>query len=878
MRAFLTRLLGLFRRARAERDLAAELESHLQLHIDDNLRAGMTPAEARRQALLKLGGLEPVKENWRDRHGFPGVENLVRDLRHAARMTLRNPGFTAAAILTLALGIGANTAIFSVTDALLLKSLPVQNPDKLVIFAGWDPGIHSWMYNYTWRELQELRRRLASFAGITSSWTADRSGAFVNGRADEERTHIGIVSGNYFQVLGVAPVIGRSFDDREPAAVISHAYWERQFALAPDVLGRTLAMNGTVLTIVGVAPRAFTGDTVGQPVDVWIPAALAPRAVSRWPQRLEFNPLRIIARLRPGVTARQAEAETRPVYNQLSRELRLGPGQSAPSHDGVFLLPEGQGISRPRQHYQRPIVILTIVAGLVLLIACANTANLFLTRSEARRKEIAVRLALGAGRGRIMRQLLLESIVIALPAGAAGLALAWWSTGALAQLARYGPWAVDLTLAPDARMLAYTAGLCILTSIVFGLAPALAATNVELYTAVKGAINGPGRFRLGKSLVVVQVALSLVLLIGAGLFVRTLHNLKSQDLGFERAHLLVVRTDTGPRPPAPASDVFAQIARIPGVRSVSSSHFGLLMNAVFIEISVPGYVARSPADAIVGADQITPRYLETLGMRLLAGREFTEQDMQDPPGRMRVALVNESMARRFFGRTDVVGRRFKWDRDTDVEIVGVVRDAAYSSLRDRSAAMVYMPEGSDWQDLTDVCLILRTTDDSPGLVRRVREELHAVAPDVTIHSVDWMDAAIDQSLAIERMVAWMAGLFGALALVLACVGLYGVMSYVAARRTGEIGIRVSLGATPAGITRLVLGDALLLAIAGVALGVPAVFIASRSVAGLLFGIGGTDGLTIAGSAALLLAVTMAAAWLPACRASRIDPMQALRSE
>jgi len=877
MRAFLVRLLGLFRRSGSEFDFDAELQSHLQHHIDDNLRAGMSESEARRQALLKLGGVDSVKENWRDRRGFPGVESLVRDVRHAVRMLARNPGFTAAAALSLALGIGANTAIFSVADAMLLRSLPVQNPGELVIFAGWDPGIHTWMYNYTWRELQELRRRLSSFSGITSSWTTDRPGVLVNGRVDETRTHIGIISGNYFQVLGVAPVIGRSFDDREPAVIISHTWWERHFALAPDVLGRTLVMNGTVLTIVGVAPRSFTGDQVGQPMDLWIPAAMAPRAVSRWPQRLESNPLRIIARLRPGITARQAEAEARPVYSQLARELRLGPGQSAPSHGGIFLLPEGQGISRPRAHYQRPIIILTIVAGLVLLIACANAANLFLTRSEARRKEIAIRLALGAGRGRIMRQLLLESIVVALPAGAAGLVLAWWGTGALAQVARYGPWAVDLNLTPDTRMLFYTAILCVLTGILFGLAPALAASKVELYAAVKGAVNGPGRFRLGKSLVVVQVALALVLLFGAGLFVRTLHNLKSQDVGFQHDHLLVVRTDPGPRPQQPASDVYAQLGRIPGVRSVSASHFGLLLTAVFIEVNVPGYVARTPADSVVAADQITPRYLETLGIQLAAGREFTAQDMSDHP---RVAVVNESMARRFFGRTDVVGRRFNWGEPSDppLEIVGVARDAAYSTLREHSAAMVYLPDETDWQDLSDACLILRTAGDVPGLAGRVREELRVLAPGLTVHSIDWMDAEMDQSLAIERMVAWMAGLFGALALVLACVGLYGVMSYVAARRTSEIGIRVSLGATPFSITRLVLGDALFLAIAGIVLGVPAVLIGSRYIGALLFGIRGSDAATMVGSAVLLLAVATAAAWLPAWRASRMDPMKALRSE
>jgi predicted permease len=878
LRAFFARLGGVVGSRRRERELAEELESHLRLHIDDNLRAGMSPTEARRQALIRLGGVEAVKESWRDQRGFPALERLGRDFLHAIRMARRNPGFTAVAVTSLALGIGANTAIFSVTDALLLKTLPVEKPEHLVVFAGWDDAIHQWMYFFEYREFDELRRRTRSFAGMAATWAVDRSGVLANGRVDEGPAHIGIVSANYFAVLGVAPAMGRSFGEGEAAAVISYGYWRRRFSLAPDVLGRTVGMNGRVLTIVGVAPRRFTGDMVGQPVDLWIPVTMAPQALARWPS-LENSSVRVIGRLKPGVAAKQAEAEARAVYRQIAREI----GSAAESPDGLALLPEARGISRPREHFERPLVILTIVAGLVLLIACANVANLLLARSEARRREIAVRLALGAGRARVVRQLLMESVVLALLAGAAGLPLAQWGTSGLARLARAGPWAVDLNLAPDARMLAYTAGLSLLTGLLFGLAPALAASRVALHAVIKGAPDGPVGFRLSKLLVVAQVGLSLVLLIGAGLFVRTLDNLKSQDLGFDREHLLLVRTDAGlsGRKGEALAELYAEaverVGHLAGVRSASAAGSGVMRPAAFASLTAPGTVTPPAAEWVVGADQIAPRYLPTLGIRLLAGRDVTDRDTAASPG---VAIVNEAMARRFYGRTDVVGRRLHWDGDppgSEMEIVGVVRDAAYGTLRDRGP-MMYVPYRQNLQILGSMCLAVRTSGEDPGIAARIRQELRAVAPGLQISGMDWVEDAMDQSLAIERMVAWIAGLFGGLALLLACLGLYGTMSYVAARRTHEIGIRVSLGATPMQAIRMVLGDALTLGLAGIAVGVPVALAGSRLVSGLLFGVGAADAATLAEAAVLLLAVVGAAAWLPAWRAATVDAASALRSE
>ncbi|HEX3742414.1 MAG TPA: ABC transporter permease [Bryobacteraceae bacterium] len=864
------------RRRRMNRAVAEDIESHIEEIADGLMETGVPEREARLRARREFGNAALLLEESRAVWGWVRLERALQDLRHGLRLMARNPGFTAIAVLSLALGIGANTAIFTVTDALLLKQLPVEKPERLVVFAGWDDSLRQWTYFFTYREFKELQRRMQSFSGIAASWTADRTNIVVNGAVDEAPTHIGIVSGNYFSVLGVRPAIGRSFAEDEPAAVISHSYWERRFGSRPDILGRTLGMNGVAVTIAGVAPDSFMGDSVGQPLDVWIPITLAPHALFRWSQKVDNNPVRLIARLKPQVAAGQAEAEAKVVYRQIAHELgRLASENPA----RLALLPEGQGISRPREHYRQPLAALTVIAGLILLLACANAANLLLTRSEARRKEFAVRLALGAGRGRIVGQLLVESLMLAVMSGAAGLALAWWGTAALMRLARTGPWAVELHLRPDGRVLAYTAALCLLTGVLFGLAPALSVSKVALYTAVKGAARTPGRFPLGRLLVVVQVGLSLILLMGAGLFVRTLRNLKSQDLGFDREHLLLVRTDAAAAGQGKAvADVYQEIARIPGVRSVSASHFGMLRPAVFINVTVAGHPMTKPADRVVAVDQITPRFLETVGMHLLAGREFTPRDMTDPP---RTAIVNQAMARRFFGTTDVVGRRFAWGEqasDSQLEIVGVIRDAAYNTLRNRSAAMIYMPEGADWQDISDATLVVRTATAIPGIGVQIRDKFRTLAPGVTVRSTDWMDDAIDQWLSTERMVAWIAGLFGALALVLACLGLYGMMSYVTARRTSEIGIRMSLGATPARVIRMVLGYALTLGVAGVVLGVPAALAESRLVTGLLFGVGAQDVATVAGAALIMLAVVVVAAWLPARRAASIDALKALRCE
>jgi predicted permease len=474
----------------------------------------------------------------------------------------------------------------------------------------------------------------------------------------------------------------------------------------------------------------------------------------------------------------------------------------------------------------------------------------------------------------------MESLLLALVGGAAGLALAWWGSAALAQLARSGPWAVELNLRPDARVLGYTAALCLLTGVLFGLAPALSVSKVALYTAVKGASKAPGRFRLGRLLVVVQVGLSLVLVMGAGLFVRTLRNLKSQDLGFEPEHLLLVRTNAAPPGhQKPSSDLYEEIGRIPGVRAVSASQFGIMRPAMFVDVTVPGRPLGKPADRIVAVDRIAPRFLETLGMRLVAGRDFTPRDMTESP---QAAIVNRSMALRFFGSMDVVGRRFTLQggqpSDPSIEIIGVVQDAAYNTLRNRGAVMIYMPQGADWQDVSDSTLVLRTAAALPGIAAQVREKLRALAPGVTVRSTDWTEAAIDQSLASERMVAWIAGLFGGLALLLACLGLYGMMSYVTARRTSEIGIRMSLGATPMRVIRMVLGYALTLGAAGLMVGIPAALVESRLISGLLFGIGAQDATTIAGAALVVMAVVVLAAWLPARRAATMDAMTALRCE
>jgi predicted permease len=902
-RAIQLRVRSLLRK-RLDGELDDELGYHLEMAIQDKVASGMDAGPARYEARRELGNATVYKERSREMFSFARIETVFQDVRYALRGLRKSPAFTTVAVLSLALGIGANTAIFSVLDALLLKPLPVRNPQQLVTLMRVDPA-RGQADNMSYPMFEKYRGLKQIFADVSALWNG-RVNVTVNGPGGGPEPgflRVGLVSGSYFSMMGVNAAAGRLFtadDDRipggHPVAVIGYRYWDRRFARAGDTVGRTITFANTTYTIVGVAAKGFTGEVVTEPADLWVPMAMESQV---WPDQpgLIGHPtsmwMHAIARLQPGVSAKLAEPSLQVTFQQLMRE-RAGAGASPQAlrlvaQQHLELRPAGNGFAVQREFLAQPLKVLMIIVALVMAIACANIANLLLARSAGRQREMAVRLSIGAGRWRIARQLLTESVLLAVMGGALGLLLARWGTNVLLALGASGRSPLHLEIRPDLRILSFTAALCLLTGILFGLAPAFRASKVSLTSALseRGAGTGRagGRFTLGKLLVIAQVALSLLLLIGAGLFTRTLTNLKSQDLGFTREHVLLFWISPPNKTPgAHMAKLFetvqARISAIPGVVSASPSRNGLLSGFVGIrQLSVEGYAQKADEDMGAQWSLVAPKFFDTVGMRLLLGRDFSVQDAEKAP---RVAIVNETMVRDFFQGQNPLGKRFGMGGDDEhgIEIVGVVQDSKYFSLRDKNVRMVYLPYHQDIGHLATnrMCLAVRTQGNLPGLAGRIRSEVLGSDSGLQVPSIDTIEEQVDATLVEERLIAVLSGFFGVLAVLLACLGLYGVMAYTAARRTNEIGIRMALGATRGEVLAMVLRESLLLVVAGIVIGVPATLAATRLISSMLFGINAADPVTIAGGAALMVAVAALAGFLPARRAARVDPMIALRYE
>jgi predicted permease len=817
---------------------------------------------------------------------------VFHDLRYALRMLRGSPGFSLAAILCLALGIGANTAIFSLVDAVLLKMLPVTKPEELVALgAMYDPSKFG---NFTHPEFEELRKRNHSLAGLLASCDFGSQNVRIDGKP-ELLGYAEIVSGNYFSVLGVKPLFGRTItedDDRTPGAhpviVISYGYWKSKFGSDPAVLGRIIQMRGTSFVIIGVAPSEFFGISVGHATAAWVPLMMqgqvTPGSVYLNDQHSTW--LELIARRKPGSSEQQVHAELSVLFPQIRKELIGTTRKWIPGENQIQVRSGSKGLEELRRRFSRPLQILMGAVGLVLLIACANVANLLLARATRRQREIAVRLAIGAGRVRLIRQLLTESVLLAAAGSVLGVCFAWWSGSVLVRMVSGGHQQIQLDLQPDLRVMTFAAAICLLTTILFGLAPAFRATRLNVNDALKdsaGAVGRSHRFGLGRVLIAVQIALSVLLVAGAGLFVRTLQNLKSVDLGFQRDNVLMVRFS--PRMagyqieqlPGLYTRIADRLNALPCVRvaSVAWAGFGW-GNSTTCCITVQGYAHRSDEDRAIRTERAGPGFFEAMGVPILLGRGFSIRDAGNAP---KVAIINETVARFYFPNENPLGKRFGWvdSKGPQVyEIVGVVRDSKYNQLREQTSRLVYFPALQDTTYLSTI--VVRSMGSPSQMSSAVRRELATIDSNLEIGDIATLAQLVDDNMIQERLVARLSGFFGLLALGLASLGLYGLMSYMVARRAGEIGIRMAFGAQQRNVLWLVMREVVALAVAGVALGIPAALATTRIAASMLYGLTAADPWVMSTAPAMMIAVALAAGYLPAQRAAQVDPMVALRHE
>jgi predicted permease len=819
-------------------------------------------------------------------------DEVFQDLRYGARMLLKKPGFTAVAVLTMALGIGANTAIFSVIDAAMLRVLPVDRPEQLVLFSRLNP--QGGGESFTHPQFEEFRDRNQVFANVFG-FAYRQPKVTIDGR--EEEAVVQLASGQYFSALGVRATLGRTWtpsSDRisgaaggaDQIAVISDSFWRKEFARDPAVLGKSVTINGGVFEIIGVAPADFTGVSLDYAVDVWLPLPAQPLLDGQSKlNEAGGNWIRVMARQKPEVSLAQATAGSDLIFHQYLLSVNAPPEALA---QRVGLAPGARPISGIRQSVSQPLLMLMVIVLLVLLIACANLANMLLARATARQREITVRLALGASRLRIVRQLLTESILLALLGGAAGILIGKWGSDLLMTLTfkglARGPLPVPLTFQLDLRILGFTVLISFAAGILFGLAPALRATRTDLVSGLKEStshVSGPRRRRtLNQFLVAAQVAASLVLLIAAGLFVRSFQKLATVELGFN-PQVVQMRVT----PPANYTDaqrdgvwnaLEEKLSSYPGVIASSSSLPGLFShNNYYTVVSVEGTPPRRPSgerDHDV-AFFVRPGFFSTMGMPLLMGRDFGEQDQQNSAN---VAIINETMARRLFPNRNPMAQRVSLGGNVFLEIVGVVKDAKYDSVLSAVPAMIYTPLAQLPFPAQTRFFAVRTAD-TGGISTRLLEVAQNIGPDLLVESRQLIEL-VDESLMLQHLIARLTGLFGGLGLLLSCVGVYGIMSFTVTQRSNEMGIRLALGAQRADIIRLVLREAMLPVLGGSAIGLAVALSTTSLVASQLFDLASTDPVTISMAVLVMVAVALLAAYVPAHRASRVEPMVALRYE
>lgn len=835
------------------------------------------------------------------------MDTLKQDLRYGIRTLFKNPGFTAVAVLTLALGLGANTAIFSLTDQIMLELLPVERPEELVVLRSpgpksgrvWSDGDGAASLSYPL--YKELRDKNNVFSGVLARFAVPLS---VAGEGQTERANGELVSGNYFEVLGVRPALGRVFtqeDDQTPGAgqviVLSHGYWTRHFGADPGILNKALSVNGNSMTVVGVARAGFNGVQVGQAPDLFIPITMKARMTPNWDGLSDHKDywLAIIGRLNPRLSRSKAEQALAPIYRRiLEEELPLMGGFSPDMRQRfverpMLMEPGSRGRPILQREAREPLLVLTGMVGLVLLIACANVANLLMARGAARQREIAIRMAVGASRLRLIRQFLVESLTLSLIGGGAGLLVASWTIGLLVGAIPDEASATGLSSSLDLRLLAFTMMLSVATGLVFGLLPALKATRLNLEATLReqgsSVSSGLSQVRFRKGLVVSQVVLTTVLLVGAGLFARSLNNLKNLDLGLRPGNIVAfsVAPELNGYSPQRTIALFEQLHQSlvaqPGVDAVSEAVIPVLTDSnSSSNATVDGYPAQQDEDTNVGQNWIGPGYFSTMGIPLLQGREFVTSDTST---NQKVAIINEAMVRRFLGERNPIGSRFTFGSGDkvhpDIEIVGVVKDSKHADVREKAAPFAYLPY-SQFKTVGNITFYVKTKQEVGAMAASLRREVQRLDDNLPVFNLKTLERQIDESLFADKFLTFLSMCFALVAALLAALGLYGVMAYTVTRRTREIGIRMALGATRGVVSWLILREVVVLAALGLLMGLPAAYGLGRLTESLLFGVKAGDPIVFGGAGLLLTAATLIGGYLPARAAAGIDPLVALRCE
>ena len=881
MRRFVARLSGFFRRERADREMAREIESRLALIEDDFLRRGLAPAEARLAARRAYGGVEQTKERHRDARSFVWLEQFLQDARHAYRSLAKSPGFVAVAMLSLAFGIGVNTAVFTLVNGILLKELPVPDPHRIVQINAKSKDIDSRSFNFP--AFRELRRQRAIFSDAVAF--GSRPGVLeVNG----EPRHVvyGLVTGSYFAFFGARPALGRLLDEEDDrvegaqrVCVLSSAAWQTYFGGDPHVLGRTIRIGGVPLQIAGVAKPGFVGAELQRRYDLWIPTALSLDFTHTPRESPNTIWLHILARLKPGVSFAEASAGLKSASPAIEDAL---PKTRANAGVTYLLADASKGFDAWRSSLHDPLVILMGAVSLVLLVACANLANLLLARANERQREFAIKLSLGVSRWRLLRQLLMETLALALGGGAVATLLSGVLTSFLLSLYNAGNSFQPLSVAPDVAALAFTLGACGLTAVVAGLYPAWQASRTDAAAGLKGAsARGPRGGQARRVLLAVQVALAVVLLYGASLFTHSLRNLKVIDLGLDIAHVLTIdinargsgRDIKTVTPPPALAEVLERVRQLPAVESAAFSSVGVLsggmMGGSFSILDGSRDERKAGFTHYVYAG---PGYFSTLRMPILRGRDFVPADRA---GTRRVAIVNQRLASQAWPGQDPIGRRFRWDR-SDVEVVGIVGDARYQNVRGEAPPVLY--EAFDQMSGVGGALEVRCRGPLGQVERDIRQIVGSAAPGYQVSDASSVALMRDGQISRERLLAFLANLFGALGTALAFVGIYGLISYSVTRRTREVGVRMSVGAQTGDVLWLFARESLALTAVGMLLGLPLALILARFAKKMLYEVPTSDPPGIAVTLALIALGAVAASYFPGRRATHIDPVQALRFE